>query len=241
LDQVLGEEVTGVLKPYSERTPETFGHGSAAVEWRGIELDECGGVRDWHGLKVATYNPTAMCLEYVQPLAIVVNPAAADGVTLVEFTHENDAQLWDGSSTSERKQHGSGTSLVCTPNHMLFVRRAKDTSTDKVPEGDGFHISQNPTRFTKVSASDVFECKKTAAESGSREPTREWVRFLGRAPNGVGQSGVDTSGLVPFDALAQELGLIPYRHDIAHSATSRKRHIAQLNAEKVLAVCVFAR
>jgi hypothetical protein len=64
-----------------------------------VERDENGAVRDWRGLKVASYDPASRQLCYETPRALVVNDAPAD---LVEISSKD-------------------VSVVATHEHALFV------------------------------------------------------------------------------------------------------------------------
>ena len=118
------------------------------VEGR-VSRDVANNVIDWRGLQVATYDERTQRLVYAQPRRLVVNKATRRGVELVELT-QRDSHWHNGITTSD-----DGVSIMCTPNHMLYVKRDDDT-------------------FVKTSASDVL-----------RNTDDDDVRLMARAVKGV--------------------------------------------------------
>ena len=92
-------------------------------------------------------------------------------------------------------------SIVCTTNHALYVRRGDDGAATR---GCGDALAS----FAKLPAGDVLRGATTLRDGA--ELALPVVRFLARAPNGVGLSAPDA----PLDAVADLL---------ARSATARRQ------------------
>jgi hypothetical protein len=203
LDEVLGERMEGVERP---GVPDAI--TGAPTVWRGVTLDAASGVViDWHGLQVATYDKERMCLVYRQPRALAVNAADECGVELVEITEQEwpatDAQgvLLDKSFESSH----CGVSIVCTPNHELYVRTGglggglKASTRELTPR-------QLPREFKKVTAQQLLK----------DEQERFGFRVLARAPYGIGLSAPDT-----LRAAAVANAVAPYLFDVSLLARCR--------------------
>lgn len=144
-----------------------------------VELNSDGTVRDWHGLRVATYDEKTQQLVYAEPRRLVVNKAGVAG-GLVEITNAAEASRWT-DKPSASSECGNGVSVVCTKNHMLYVRR------------------DDASAFAKLPAVEVLKGAKA----------NKSVSFLARAPNGVGLSAPDAlctdAAAVDVDAATQAM------------------------------------
>jgi hypothetical protein len=171
LDEVLGEGMTGVVRDEKRNV----------LPWRGVTCDASGRVVDWHGLKVATYNKTTMCLEYRTPNTLVINAANARGVELVEIS-EQEWPATDENGVALDKTHKAtqcGVSVVCTPNHELFVRTGR-LGREHEPTTRALKACQQPDEFVKMTAQQLL--------LESEKQPRFAFRFMARAPLGIGRA-----------------------------------------------------
>jgi hypothetical protein len=168
-----------------------------------VECDAASGrVFDWRGLRVASYDRARQCLVYAQPRRLVLNKAnTRTGVDMVEITqrrpHAKSNRDGDGGDDEVTWSH-DGVSVVCTRNHMLYVRRDSD---DKSAAG-------GDAAFVKVPAGDVLRGKTRVGADGASSAMRDVdlrsVRMLARARNGVAGDGVSAAAVVnDVDSLMQ--------------------------------------
>jgi squalene/oxidosqualene cyclase-like protein len=141
-----------------------------------VERDAAGAVVDWRGLCVATYDAASKQLVYAQPRRLVVNQHADD--KLVEISQIHEAARWS-SGQDVNDQLSNRISIICTKNHQLYVRRGEASGSSFGEKLDT--ASTNGSHFVKISAEDVLRQR-------SQERPVACVRFLCRAPNGVGLS-----------------------------------------------------
>jgi hypothetical protein len=186
VDEVLGEgmqAVDGVDRP-GVRDAVTC----ATAVWRGVTRNAAGNVTHWHGLKVAAYNPKTLCIEYRTPRALVVNAADRSGIAMCEISE----QAWpdtdcDGVLLDKTRKVGlTGVSIMCTPDHELYVRSGRGVKTaSRVPRAQLLREAQRPARFGKITAA-ALAMKADLDVDGLRT-----FRVMTRAPFGLGMSSPD--------------------------------------------------
>jgi serine/threonine protein kinase len=132
-------------------------------------------VRDWRGLRVASFDADRGALVYEQPLALVYNaPSAASGrAALVQFTSRAEARRWSAASD----QGDAGVSVVATPQHNMFVRL-----------GDA--------RMRQMPADAVLAAASDAVQFATRAPGG----VLSGAADGACSEFLDALALAPCDA-----------------------------------------
>ena len=164
-----------------------------------VRRDARGRVVDWRGLRVASYNATTQQLEYKQPRALVVNKPRSAGSALVELTHADAVECWSSEHAMRNDDEQptlamrNGVSIVCTPNHELYVADASASS------------SSSATAFAKLPASAVLR------DAATQRDASRTVRLLARAVNGVGVSAAADSAVGAVPASLESMLARAYR------------------------------
>jgi hypothetical protein len=203
LDEVLGEDMTGVSRPGVER-----GAGGELLPWRGVELNADGVVTNWHGLKVATYDRLTKTLVYREPRHLIVNDVS--NVDLVEISQEKWPLTDDTGVLLDKsfKANICGVSVVCTLDHKLFVFEGSVSKNPDVPSWQLIGVNKADRVYYRTTATELV--------TGAGCQPHHAFRVVARAPFGVGLSASDA-----FSALHGKVGTAErYGFDVSLSRSA---------------------
>jgi serine/threonine protein kinase len=138
-------------------------------------------VRDWRGLRVASFDADRAALVYEQPLALVYNappptPSASARAPLVQFTSGAEARRWSACGAAAASDLGddAGVSVVATPQHNMYVRLGGDARMRKMPADAVLAAASDAVQFATRAPGGVL--------SGAGGARSEFLDALALAP-----------------------------------------------------------